>query len=70
MATTSAKSPTPALPMEPWQYLALVARCAQETGIEVDRAFRFMGAVTLAMQQQHATPAVAPATPPSSSTPQ
>lgn len=70
MATTSPKpSHAPTRPMEPWQYLAVIARCAQETGIEVDRAFRFMGAITVAMQQ-HATPPVAPATPPTSSTPQ
>lgn len=71
MATSTTKATqSSALPMQPWEYLALLARCAQEAGIEVERAFKFMGAVTLAMQHQAKTLVPPPATPPSSTTPQ
>lgn len=73
MATSTTKATqSSALPMQPWEYLALIARCAQEVGIEVDRAFKFMGAINVAMQQAAKTHAAPPAatTVPSSTTPQ
>jgi hypothetical protein len=53
--------------MDPWRFMALVARCASESQIEVERAFRFMAALQIAMQQGKAPEGPPPVMPPSAS---
>lgn len=56
-------------PMDPWKFMALVAQCATESQIELVRAFKFMAALTAAMQQSQGTTPTppAPVTPPQTS---
>ena len=39
---------------DPWQMFAIVAKAAQDIGMDVELAFRFMGAFTLAMAAKNA----------------
>lgn len=50
--------------MDPWRFMAIVAQCATESQLEIERAFRFMAALTVAMQQSKVPTTSAPPTPP------
>ena len=60
--------------MDPWRFMALVAECAAASGVETEKAFRLMAAITVAMGRPLAPtppqPAPTPPPAPSTNTPQ
>lgn len=57
-----AETPTPQPQMDPWRFMALVAQCATQAQIDVERAFRFMSLMQVGLQG--AAPPAPPAAPP------
>jgi hypothetical protein len=45
--SAKARTQTTSLPTDPWQFMAYVSKAAQETGIDVEQAFRFVSALLL-----------------------
>ena len=43
-------------PKDPWEYMVIIAKAAQDSGTELSQAFRFMAAMSLAMASAKAAP--------------